>query len=79
MSKPKVFTCVRCGSREEVLPTGMTDIDGETHYVYTTPPGWWSITNRYEMLLFCADEAVTIVSGQVLESDHWAETGSGLA
>jgi hypothetical protein len=43
----------------------MTDLKGGTHFAYTTPEGWWSITNRYEMMLFCPDEAVTIVAGAV--------------
>ena len=66
-STPKTFKCVRCGAVEEALPTGMTDVMGGTHFTYHTPKGWWSITNRYEMLLFCADEAVTIKGGEVLE------------
>jgi len=65
---PRTFKCVRCGLEEEALPTGMTDVMGGTHFAYHTPTGWWSITNRYEMLLFCRDEAVTIVGGEVLGS-----------
>ena len=64
--KSKAFKCVRCGAEEEALPTGTTDVMGGTHFVYHTPKGWWSITNRYEMLLFCRDEAVTIKGGEVL-------------
>ena len=64
--KSKAFRCVRCGAEEEALPTGTTDVMGGTHFVYHTPKGWWSITNRYEMLLFCRDEAVTIKGGEVL-------------
>jgi hypothetical protein len=67
LSNPKTFTCVRCGLTEEALPTGMTDLNGGTHYVYHTPKGWWNITTPYEMKLFCPDEAVTIVGGEVLE------------
>ena len=63
---PRTFKCVRCGVEEEALPTGTTALDGGTHYVYHTPKGWWSITNRYEMMLFCPDEAVTIEGGEVL-------------
>ena len=63
----KAFRCVRCGAEEEALPTGMTDILGGTHFAYHTPTGWWSITTREEMLLFCRDEAVTIVGGEVQE------------
>ena len=64
---PRTFKCVRCGLEEEALPTGMTDVMGGTHFAYHTPKGWWSITTREAMLLFCADEAVTIVAGEVLE------------
>ena len=64
---PKAFRCVRCGAEEEALPTGTTDLMGGTQFTYHTPKGWWSITNRYEMLLFCPDEEVTIVGGEVLE------------
>jgi hypothetical protein len=64
--KPKAFRCVRCGIEEKALPTGTTDLMGGTHFVYHTPKGWWSITNRYEMMLFCPDEAVIIVGGEVL-------------
>jgi len=66
LSNPKTFTCVRCGIEEEALPTGMIDLMGGTHFTYHTPQGWWSIRNRYEMMLFCPDEAVTIVGGEVL-------------
>ena len=64
---PKTFRCVRCGVEEEALPTGMTDVMGGTHFVYHTPKGWWSITTSDGMLLFCRDEAVTIVGGEVVE------------
>jgi len=63
--KSKAFRCVRCGAEEEALPTGMTDVKGATHFVYHTPKGWWSITTSDGMLLFCRDEAVTIVGGEV--------------
>ena len=65
-STPRTFTCVRCGVEEEALPTGMTDLNGGTHYAYHTPKGWWSITTREGMKMFCGDEAVTIVGGEVL-------------
>ena len=65
--KSKAFRCVRCGIEVEALPTGTTDLMGGTHFTYHIPPGWWSITNRYESLLFCRDEAVTIKGGEVLE------------
>ena len=68
--KTKAFKCVRCGAEEEALPTGtevrvFTDLMGGTHFVYHTPKGWWSITTSAGMLLFCRDEAVTIVGGEV--------------
>jgi len=66
--KTKSFRCVRCGIEVEALPTGTTDLMGGTHFTYHTPKGWWSVTNRHEMLLFCADEVVTIMGGEVLES-----------
>ena len=74
LSNPKMFTCVRCGIQAEALPTGTTDIMGGTHFVYTTPVGWWSITTPYEMKLYCPAESVSIVGGEVLESDYRAET-----
>ena len=33
-----------------------------------TSKGWWSITTREGMLLFCADEAVTIVAGEIIDA-----------
>ena len=68
LNTPVEFTCVRCGIKEEALPTGMTDLNGGTHFVYHTPEGWWSITNRYTIMMFCREEAVTIVGGEVLET-----------
>jgi hypothetical protein len=65
--KTKAFKCVRCGIEEQALPTGTTDLMGGTHFTYHTPKGWWSITTREGMLLFCADEAITIKGGEVLE------------
>jgi len=65
--KTKAFKCVRCGIEEEALPTGTTDLMGGTHFAYHTPKGWWSITTRYGMLLFCRDEAVTIKGGEIQE------------
>ena len=63
----KTFACTKCGLEEEALPTGIEDVMGGTHYVYTTPLGWWSITTRGGMLLFCRDEAVTIIGGEVFD------------
>ena len=68
--KSKAFRCVRCGVEEEALPTGTTDLMGGTHYVYTTPPRWWSITTSEGMQLFCEDEMVTIEGGEV----QWGRT-----
>ena len=68
LNTPLEFTCVRCGISEETLPTAMADRNGGAHFTYHTPEGWWSIANRYEMILFCPDEAVTIVGGEVLET-----------
>ena len=64
--KSKAFTCVRCGIEEEALPTGTTDLMGGTHFTYHTPKGWWSITTREGMLMFCGNEEVTIMGGEVL-------------
>jgi rubredoxin len=63
---PRTFKCVRCGVEEEALPWGMDDFKGGTHFVYFLPEGWWSITTREGMKLFCSDEAVTIVGGEVV-------------
>jgi len=73
--KSKAFTCVRCGAEEEALPTGTTDLMGGTQFTYHTPKGWWSITNRYGMQLFCRDEAVTIKGGEVLERGQGGQDG----
>ena len=73
--KSKVFKCVRCGVEEETLPTGMTDLMGGTHFTYHTPKGWWSITTRKGMQLFCRDEAVTIKGGEVLERGRGGQDG----
>jgi len=64
--KSKAFKCVRCGIEVEALPTGTTDLMGGTHFTYHTPAGWWSITTREGMQLFCEDEIVTIEGGEVL-------------
>jgi len=65
-STPRTFKCVRCEVEEEALPWGMEDLQGGTHYVYSLPEGWWGISKREGTLLFCRDEAVTIVGGEVL-------------
>ena len=65
--KTKAFRCVRCRIEVEALPTGTTDLMGGTHLTYHTPKGWWNITTREGMQLFCRDEAVTIKGGEVLE------------
>ena len=75
LSSPKMFKCARCGIQAEALPTGTTDIMGGTHFVYTTPKGWWSITTPFEMQLFCADESVTIVGGEILERGRGGQDG----
>ena len=67
LSNPKTFTCVRCGAEEEALPTGMTDVMGGTHFVYETPPGWWSIATEVGMVLFCPDEDVGIVTAEIID------------
>ena len=67
-----MFRCFICAAEAEALPTGMADVLGGTHYVYTTPKGWWSITTPYEMKLFCPDEAIT---SDVFETDYRADTG----
>ena len=72
---PKAFRCVRCGVEEEALPWGMEDIQGTTQWVYSIPVGWWSITSREGMLLFCRDEAVTIKGGEVLERGRGGQDG----
>ena len=65
---PKAFRCVRCGAEEEALPTGTTDVMGGTHFVYHTPPGWWSITTEAGMVTFCAGEDVGIVAGEIIDA-----------
>ena len=65
---PKTFKCVRCAVEVEALPTGMEDIMGGTHYVYTTPPGWWSITTETGMVTFCAGEDVGIVTAEIIDA-----------
>lgn len=72
---PKMFRCSRCEAAVEALPTGLTDVMGGTHYVYTTPKGWWSITTRTGMLLFCGDETVTIVAGEIAERQNEKQYG----
>jgi hypothetical protein len=61
------FRCVRCEVEEEALPWGMEDLQGGTQLVYSLPPGWWSISTRDGMKLFCRNEAVTILGGEVLD------------
>ena len=65
---PKAFRCVRCGVEEEALPTGTTDLMGGTHFTYHTPKGWWSITTREGMLMFCAGEDVGIVTAEIIDA-----------
>jgi len=67
---PRTFTCDFCQIEEEALPWGTKDIQGATQFVYSLPEGWWSISTRGGMKLFCVDEAVTIMGGEVLE--EWA-------
>jgi hypothetical protein len=64
---PRTFKCSRCAIEEEALPSGMDDAKGATHFVYSLPQGWWGITTREGMKLFCPNEAVTIREGEVLE------------
>jgi hypothetical protein len=79
LSNPKTFTCVRCGIKEEALPTGTTDVLGGTHFSYHTPKGWWNITTEGGMVMFCSGEDVDIVTDEIIEamdnSDYRAETG----
>jgi hypothetical protein len=63
---PKEFKCSECGEVEEALPVGMEDVKGGTHFVYHLPEGWWHITVREGMKMFCKDEAVTIAGGEIL-------------
>ena len=63
---PRTFKCSRCAVEEEALPSGMDDAKGRTHFVYSLPERWWGITTREGMKLFCPDEAVTIVGGEVV-------------
>ena len=65
---PKAFRCVRCGVEEEALPTGMTDVIGGTYFTYKTPEGWWNITTEAGMVMFCADEVVGIVTGEIIDA-----------
>jgi len=65
---PKTFKCVRCKAEEEALPTGMADLMGGTHYVYTTPAGWWNITTEAGMLMFCSGEDVDIVTAEIIDA-----------
>ena len=63
----QTFRCVRCGAEEEALPTGTTDVQGGTHFVYKTPPGWWNITTETGMLIFCVGEDVGIVTDEIID------------
>ena len=65
---PKTFRCVRCGAVEEALPTGTTDVQGGTHFVYKTPPGWWSITTETGMVTFCSGEDVAVVTAEIIDA-----------
>jgi len=73
---PKAFTCVRCGIKEEALPTGLTDVMGGTHFVYTTPKGWWNITTEVGMLMFCSGEDAVIVTAEIIDAMHNAVKSS---
>jgi hypothetical protein len=64
---PRTFKCVRCEVEVEALPWGMEDLQGGTQFVYSLPEGWWSINTRVGMVLFCEDEVVTIIAGEVLQ------------
>ena len=64
---PRTFTCDFCQIEEEALPWGTKDIQGATQFVYSLPEGWWSISTRGGMKLFCVDEAVTIMGGEVID------------
>jgi len=64
---PRTLKCDRCQIEEEALPWGMKDMQGATQFVYSLPEGWWSISAREGMLMFCGDEDVTIRGGEVLE------------
>ena len=63
----RTFTCDFCQIEEEALPWGTKDIQGATQFVYSLPEGWWSISTRDGMKLFCRYEAVTILGGEVLD------------
>ena len=67
---PRTFKCDFCHVEEEALPWGTKDIQGATQFVYSLPEKWWSISTRTGMKMFCGDEAVTIMGGEVLE--EWA-------
>ena len=62
---PRTLKCDRCQIEEEALPWGMEDLLGATQFVYSLPEKWWSISTREGMKMFCGDEAVTIVGGEV--------------
>ena len=68
---PRTFKCDFCQIEEEALPWGTKDIQGATQFVYSLPEGWWSISTREGMKLFCGDEAVVIKGGEVLE--EWVD------
>ena len=68
LTTPKTFKCVRCGVEEEALPTGITDVLGGTHFVYTTPLGWWNMTTEVGMVLFCPDEDVGRVTDEIIDA-----------
>jgi|TARA_Y100000310_G_C20651094_1_gene799511 hypothetical protein len=66
-STPRTFKCDWCGVEEEALPCGIEDINGGTQFVYSLPEEWWHISTREDVMLFCGDETVTIMGGEVLD------------
>ena len=65
-STPRTFKCDECDAEEEALPWGMEDLKGGTHFVYSLPEGWWHLSTRGNYKLFCEEEVVTIVGGEVV-------------
>ena len=63
---PRTFKCAFCQIEEEALPWDTKDIQGATQFVYSLPEKWWSISTREGMKMFCGDEAVTIMGGEIL-------------
>ena len=64
---PRTFKCDFCQVEEEALPWDTKDIHGVTQFVYSMPEEWWSISTREGMKMFCGDEAVVIMGGEVIE------------